>query len=766
MAHDICLIGATYSGNKGAAGMLVACTEALRRKLGEDSRFSVLSIYSRRDSAHMQKDVAIVPLSPPALILLFLPISFLYFLLSWSRLLRRPLLFYKPLHAIVKADVLLDLSGISFVDGRTATLVYNVACILPAILVGTPVVKMSQALGPFNNRLNRMMASTLLPRMKMIFSRGSITSEFLKNLGLKNWLPAGDLAFLLDSGAALPKAEETVFGIIPSEVMRRYCGKRNLDYVSILADTLKQLISDVRPCRIKIISHSNLGPESESRNNDFHVCKALCEQLSSDNADLIIEDLGPKELRRIIGNCDIVISSRFHGMISALCTTTPVIATAWSHKYVEVMRSFGCERWVVGFRDMDSNHLYGITLEALNSREEISKQIARRLPLATESAAGQISAVVELLRQNATLRQSGIGKTARRLYSRFYAGSFKAAAIGHASEPEIREASASGGLVTTLLIERMKKGVSDGAIVADLKTGKGLPTPRTFLARSTQELIRCGGSIYTDFNHFAGIKKILRENEGVFDVVGLPCQLSALKSLSERDSELQSRIGLLVGLWCGHATDSPLLKDLLRKWHIEPEEIEEFKYRQGHWRGETFIRLKNGKIVRRSFKKQYGLYQNLYVDCMPRCFSCPDHFAESADISFGDCWLPSEKRRPVKRTMALALTKTGLGELNRLTVSDACNVTQCPPELAVEAQKRAVIWHTFSCAARARIGRTFGVGVRSGIDITPRINDYVSAAMILSGYRLFNGPLRSLLFRLPWWLLYPAMAVQKLMLNR
>ena len=54
------------------------------------------------------------------------------------------------LRPLLDADVVVDVAGISFVDGRGLPIVgYNVLMTALPLLVGTPVVKASQAVGPF-----------------------------------------------------------------------------------------------------------------------------------------------------------------------------------------------------------------------------------------------------------------------------------------------------------------------------------------------------------------------------------------------------------------------------------------------------------------------------------------------------------------------------------------------------------------------------------------------------------------------------------------
>ena len=70
---------------------------------------------------------------------------------------------------------------------------------------------------------------------------------------------------------------------------------------------------------------------------------------------LIKEQLGCREvfhstqvlradmIKAIIGNCDYVISSRFHALIAALSQRIPALALGWTHKYLELMKEVGLE---------------------------------------------------------------------------------------------------------------------------------------------------------------------------------------------------------------------------------------------------------------------------------------------------------------------------------------------------------------------------------------------------------------------------------------
>jgi polysaccharide pyruvyl transferase WcaK-like protein len=92
--------------------------------------------------------------------------------------------------------VLYDIGGITFAE-RGAIILFNIFTLWPAMLLGIPVIKLSQAMGPFKSFTNRSAAKIFLNRSKKLYARGEITASHLQDLKLKK--PeiqlAADIAF-------------------------------------------------------------------------------------------------------------------------------------------------------------------------------------------------------------------------------------------------------------------------------------------------------------------------------------------------------------------------------------------------------------------------------------------------------------------------------------------------------------------------------------------------------------------------------------------
>ena len=226
-------------------------------------------------------------------------------------------------------------------------------------------------------------------------------------------------------------------------------------------------------------------------------------------------------------------------------------------------------------------------------------------------------------------------------------GQYREALLAHATDPEVREQSSSGGLVTALLLQLIAQGKIDGAVVIaadDEKLWKGKP----IIARSRAEILGAMKSKYaiTPTNVvFAEILKI----PGRYALVGLPCQIHGYIKAAELDPRLQERVVLTIGLFCHAAIEHEAFETIWGELGSKADEATRFVSRLGKHPGTPHIELEDGSLFPVYFgdKKGYrpssmeviNILYRLYTP--ERCLTCFDALAEFADISVGDPWMPS-----------------------------------------------------------------------------------------------------------------------------
>jgi len=351
--EEIAIIGATLSGNKGAAAMLQSVLDNLPPLL-ENAHFSVLSVYPDEDQQlNEDEQVEIVPARPVALVLA-VPLAALWAVFRRLHLPTGPLRRSPVIAALERSDLLIDLGGISFTDGRVIELVYNVVCILPALLMGKRVVKYSQAMGPFETALNRWAARLLLPRVALNIARGERTLGYLRSIGLKNIALCADAAFAMkeretreteEALAALNRfGGRKIIGISASSVVRTYAWRHGVGYCRVLADFVDQ--ATTQGYGVWLIAHAVKKSGKGGRTDDVSTCRAIYELLGGKAyCQLVTEDYSPQTLRAIIGECDYLIASRFHAMVSALTRGIPLSSPVGA---TSTPRFWRCSGWRSG----------------------------------------------------------------------------------------------------------------------------------------------------------------------------------------------------------------------------------------------------------------------------------------------------------------------------------------------------------------------------------------------------------------------------------
>lgn len=252
--------------------------------------------------------------------------------------------------------------------------------------------------------------------------------------------------------------------------------------------------------------------------------------------------------------------------------------------------------------------------------------------------------------------------------------------LGHSLDDDIRYNSASGGLVSQLLIFALEERIIDGALVTKMKKDNPLE-PEPFIARTREEIIEASKSKYCPVPVNIALKQILNSKEEErFAVVGLPCHIHGIRKTEQINKKLKERIILFLGILCNHAPNFWGTELLLRRLKVKREEVIRLDYRGEGRPGYMKISRKNGEL--RLLLPDYWSFLGSGFFTPSRCLMCPDQTAELADISFGDAWLPELEDDKMGQSMIISRTEFGeqllqkardkiLVELNQVTANEA-----------------------------------------------------------------------------------------------
>ncbi|MBF19454.1 MAG: hypothetical protein CME88_13840, partial [Hirschia sp.] len=389
--HIYALIGGTLWGNRGAEAMTVAAIARMRDR-DPQAHFNHFSYYPKEDAALAAKadHVSVVNGGPAALVFLIFPFAFLNGLLRLIGLGWPGFLMPGPARKLKECDALLDVQGISFDDGRVIFLPYKILSVLPAWMMGVPIFKLSQAMGPFKQASSRWAGKMFLPMCKRVFPRGKATKAALDRVGLTGdkYPFAPDVAFSFVPGDCLDQENfdhvealcsrmdsardngQMVAALAPSTVVLGKMDKMGLDYVQLLVDFVADL--NRRGAMTLVFPNANRRTQSKPRNNDFYVMDLLAQALekngiSTDNVVFVEKDINFDGILKLVEHSDILLSSRFHGMVAGLSKEIPTMVVGWSHKYAEILSLFAAE-------DMATDYAKAVS----DAPEVLNQLIARK----------------------------------------------------------------------------------------------------------------------------------------------------------------------------------------------------------------------------------------------------------------------------------------------------------------------------------------------------------------------------------------------------
>lgn len=234
----------------------------------------------------------------------------------------------KDLHAV------LDASGFSYGDQWGLSPLAEAAAFAEELQRrGRPYILMPQAFGPFSTPRMQETARRLIDASTLVFAREQTSLSHLRALGVESskLLKAHDFTILckpeLPSELNLPEK----FGCIVPNV-------RMLDKASAEESTgyVRFLVKAVNSLRERGVTPIFLyhDPKSDVQVAD-RISAELPERIEAFSFSC------PRILKGIIGQSQVVIGSRFHALVGALCQGVPVIATSWSHKYEELLGEYG-----------------------------------------------------------------------------------------------------------------------------------------------------------------------------------------------------------------------------------------------------------------------------------------------------------------------------------------------------------------------------------------------------------------------------------------
>jgi len=201
----------------------------------------------------------------------------------------------------------------------------------------------------------------------------------------------------------------------------------------------------------------------------------------------------------------------------------------------------------------------------------------------------------------------------------------------------IRQHSTSGGLITSLVIELIKKNEFDAAFVLPFDTFTGKPA-RLEAATEISRILGSAKSKYVPVSIYNVIVALTKRPDLRYIIVGTPCQILGIKKLLKK-SKISEKTLLFLGLFCNATLNFNVIRYFEDMYRMPGEKLVKFDFRTKDkygWPGNSKACFDSGRelIIDRSVRMRLVDYFSL-----KRCLFCTDKLNKMADISFGDCYI-------------------------------------------------------------------------------------------------------------------------------
>lgn len=233
-------------------------------------------------------------------------------------------------------DVVLDASGFGYGDQCGDKWTLAMARDVRAWKKrGIKIILLPQAMGPFTPIHTRKAFTFVVENADLVFPRDEVSYKHVTDLvgERENILRFPDFTNI--ASATMPHNAESFQGrfcLIPNyQMIKKKSDEQSARYASFCVKCIKNLVGfGHRPF---ILVHGG--------DQDMGLAEKIVSELE-DKIDIIKESDALK-IKGILGLCAGVISSRYHGLVSALSQGVPALATSWSHKYEMLFKEYGIQ---------------------------------------------------------------------------------------------------------------------------------------------------------------------------------------------------------------------------------------------------------------------------------------------------------------------------------------------------------------------------------------------------------------------------------------
>ncbi len=264
--------------------------------------------------------------------------------------------------------------------------------LLAAWAMRRPFALFTQSLGPFHSSRDRLL-KFVLRRARLILVRDKQSRQHLEALGigLDRVAECADSAFaLVESAASASPVPGRPLNVAVSvrdwpHIKLSGVGGMN-DYLDAVADAVRWLVEE-RDASVTFLSTCQGAAEywTDDSRTAGEVVQRLPEAIRG-RVRINAEFHSPYEMLKLIGEFDVVVATRMHMAILAMCAGVPVLPIAYEFKTNELFGGFSLGRFVQHIGSITGDNLCFALARLLDARSAVRDSIRNRIKKECESA--------------------------------------------------------------------------------------------------------------------------------------------------------------------------------------------------------------------------------------------------------------------------------------------------------------------------------------------------------------------------------------------
>ena len=309
-------------------------------------------------------------------------------------------------------DLIVDISGYRYSQTLGSYGALRTAPIIDiAKRTNKPYIFLPQAWGPFDDKtLLQKVCHESCSKSTLFYARDIESRDHLASLLDKNIeevKQAPDIAFCFDNisssfgvnyleSQGISVSEKPILCVAPN--MRVYERSSGFGLNNLYLNLISKLCSDFVDKGFLIIFVPHEIKPNPRQTDDRWLCELLHLSLGNNKHSIAVtENLSAEEIKSIIALCNLLIGSRFHAIIAALHSRIPAVSIGWAHKYVELMRDVGLDKFVINYQELEEQTIKEIVQVAWEEKEANKKKLEEKVPLLEKLSSSTFDQVLEAI---------------------------------------------------------------------------------------------------------------------------------------------------------------------------------------------------------------------------------------------------------------------------------------------------------------------------------------------------------------------------------